>query len=177
MESLRKEKLRSLKEELGEFFDYINIHDDDSFIKICDLYLHDIMFEPTNGIENRYLGLYYAHFEEKYDIAKKYYETATNYKDHDSIYYLANYFRRNNNDTEAKKYFLMAIEHGNIKAMYGFGRFNFYRKNYKEAKKYFLMAIEYNCIKSMDGFAELLLLQKIQKSQKILFTGDRTWLY
>ena len=164
------DKKRSLKEELGEYQDCVNIEDDDSFIKICDLYLHDIMFEPATAVEYRYLGYYHVHINKDYDKAKKYYEIGISYGDDMSMFLLGNFFEKfTEDDNHTNKYYLMAMQHGNVYAMDRLGVYYGSKKKYEKAQKYFLMAIDHNSIKSIHNLAVSFFLQGEHKKAKKYF--------
>ena len=130
---------------------YVPIDDNESINKIHDLFLHDIKFEPTNGIECCYIGIYFKSICGDYVNAKKYYLMGIEYGNSTSMNNLAIYYHRIKcKKNLAEKYFLMAIDHGCIYAPFGIA--NIYEENNDNvnAIKYLEMASNYGNINAMN---------------------------
>ena len=123
---------------------YYSINDENSLIKIYELFVNKIVFEPENGAECIYIAIFYQRINKDFENAKKYYLMAVEYS---SIYYiqLATFFNDIRDYENAKKYYLMTIEHehNNGFALNSLGIYFCIKKNYKKGKKYFLLAVKH----------------------------------
>jgi TPR repeat protein len=122
---------------------YINIDDNESLIKIYNLFVKNIIFEPVTDCELLYIGNYYQYITKNYVEMEKYYLIAIEKGNSDAMNNYALYNEDiTKNYVEMEKYYLMAIEKGNEIAMGNFAYHHNTKKNYIEMKKYYLMAIE-----------------------------------
>ena len=134
---------------------YETIQETSSFDKIRDLFCYEILFEPRNEVEYRYMGLYYECVKKDFKNAKKYYLMGINENDIYCMTNLADYYEKiKKNYEKTVKYYTMAIDHGDLRAMNFLGLLYFKKENYIDAEKYFLLALEngnnsalYNLIK------------------------------
>jgi hypothetical protein len=144
------------KQELTNFIinqgiSYTDIEDENSFKKIYNLFINNIIFEASTVIENRYLGFYYHKIKIDYDLMKKCYLIAINGNNHQSMHNLGHYYHITEKNYDlAKKYYLMAIDNGNVHSLNNLGAYyNEIEKNNDLAKKYYLMAIDKDNINSV----------------------------
>ena len=126
---------------------YVSIYvtiDDDSLIKIYNLFEKNIMFEPLTSCELFYVASYHNFITKNYVEMEKYYLMAIEKGDDNSMRRLGYYHNTiTKNYVEMEKYYLMAIDKGNAYAMNNFGHYHdTITKNYIEMEKYYLMAIE-----------------------------------
>jgi TPR repeat protein len=124
--------------------EYLLIEDPNSIIKIKNLLINNIIYEPENNIENHYLGFYYLVILKDSNLGIKYYEIAIENGHDSSIIGLITHYRYNKINYELmKKYYLIGIERGNITIMHDFAMYYYnVEMNYDEMKKYLLMAID-----------------------------------
>jgi len=137
------------------YFVYFIIDDNDSLVKIYNLFVKNVIFEPTTECEILHLGSYHHKITKNYVEAEKYYLMAIENGNKVAMYRFALYHQEiTKNYIKAEKYYLMAIEKGNEYAMYGFGYYHqTITKNYVEAEKYLLMAIEKGITAAMNNLA------------------------
>ena len=107
-----------MEEELIKIFNEYNITyiqmNDDMINKIYNLFKNDIFYNPENGDEYKFLGLYYENIKKDYEKAEKYYLMAIEKGNVDAMNNLGIYYYNIKKDYEkAEKYYLMAIEKGN----------------------------------------------------------------
>jgi TPR repeat protein len=140
---------------LRRFFDiynieYIPIDDTQLLIKIYNLFRSEIIFDPTNGIEYGYIGLYYECVKKDHINAVKYYLIAIEHNNVAAMYNLALYYDNIKDHVNMEKYYLMATKHGCVNAMYNLARYYDYIKDYVNMEKYYLMATEHGCVNAMN---------------------------
>lgn len=129
---------------------YVGIDDPDSFIRIHNMFCHGIIFEPKDGIEHGYVGIYNEIFLKDNEAAEKNYLMAIEQNNKAALNYLGVFYQYVKNDHEnAKKYYLEAIEHGNVNSVNNIARLFSSNGNYDEAIKYHLIAIKHGNFKSM----------------------------
>src|SRR5438552_2937590 len=98
-------------------YDYVNIDTKDSLIKIHNLLINNIIFEPLTSIELLYLAIYYREISQNYELMKKYYLMAIDKGNSDAMNNLGYYYDKiEENYDLMKKYYLMAIEKRNYDA-------------------------------------------------------------
>ena len=156
--------MNNLVNELQKYeIDYIAIQDQTSFNKICDLFCHNVLFEPGNTIEYLYIAIYYDEVKQNHSEAKHYYLMAINGGDINAMNNLACHYENvRKNYKKAKNYYLMAINSGNAIAMNNLAYYYLIvEKNYVEAERFFSMAIDNGNLKSISCLAYTYL--KIEK--------------
>jgi TPR repeat protein len=114
--SIAKYAREFLKKKFKEYgISYIPIEDTQLLTKIYDLFQNNIIFEPVNGEEFRYIGSYYRCVKKDFMSAEKYYQLAVEHGDAYAMNSLAVYFDDIKEDhVNAKKYYFMAT--GSAKA-------------------------------------------------------------
>ena len=149
------EELILLKKKLAEIsFCYVPIENNESIIKIYNLFVNDIKFEPLTGIECNYMGVYYSEIVLNYDESEKYYLMAIDYGITIAMHNLAVFFKDLKKIDLAKKYFLMAIEFGSIPSIHRLASLYENLEEHENAEKYYLMAIQHGYVKSMNFLAD-----------------------
>ena len=146
---------------------YTAIQDQTSFDKICNLFCHEIFFEPQNTIEYLYVAIYYGNVKKNHAKAKHYYLMSINKGNPNAMNNLAMLYEIKEKNVKAEHYYKMAIEKGSIVAMNHLANLYYARNDYKIAKHYYLMAIECNNASAMNGLAIYYydVKQKIKKAE------------
>lgn len=136
-------KLDRLKIKLDEInVIYVPIEDKGSINKIYDLFINDIKFEPTNGIECCYLGIYFRYIKKDNENTEKYYIMGVEYDNSTAMCNLAHYYNRVKGENDlAEKYYLRALRHGCIYSPLKIAIFYQNLRNYVKAEKYYLFAL------------------------------------
>lgn len=123
---------------------YITESQDNEFLmKMYDLFIKNILFEPTNPLEIAHIGRYYV-CKKDYDNAEKYFLMGIEQKDLPCMNSLGYYYCYLRNDyTNAKKYWLVGIANGCTSSMQNLGTF-YYKimKNDEKALRYWSKSIE-----------------------------------
>ena len=119
---------------------YVKIDDEASIIKIYNLLINKILFEPTSELEFYYLGYYYQGIEVNQDLMKKYYSKAK--KNSYTMNNLGMYYSSIGNYDSMTKYYLKAIKLKNPIAMSNLGYYYCSIKKYDMMKKYYLKSIK-----------------------------------
>lgn len=101
-----------LKKKLNEYdILYVPINDFDSFIKIHDLYMNDIMFDPSNETECGYIGMYYECIKPNYIDTEKYFLMMVDYDPINVTHCLIlNFYNVKKDHGKMEKYFLNIID-------------------------------------------------------------------
>ena len=154
----KQEILKNKLKEYGFKFNENSIQNKNSFNKIYDLFLHDIIFDPINNcIEYCYVGIFYFYVKQDYDTAKKHYLMAIDkYDDVNAIKYLGYLYMQELNYEMGEKYYLMAIDKKDFESMNELACvYDHCLENYEKAITYYLMAIEFGYIVAMKNLAFL----------------------
>ncbi len=132
---------------------YVIIDNNDSLVKIYNLFNQNIVFNPITSCELLYVGTYHHFVTKNYVEMEKYYLMAVENGNYDAMRRLAVYYQNTEkNYVEMEKYYLMAIKNGDSNAMNNLGSYHQdITKNYVEMEKYYLMAIENGSSYSMDN--------------------------
>jgi uncharacterized protein len=140
------------KEDIIKFLDdndcstkYITESQDNDFLmKMYDLFIKNILFEPTNPLEIAHIARYYV-CKKDYDNAEKYFLMGIEQKDLPCMNSLGYYYCYVRNDyTNAKKYWLVGVANGCTSSMQNLGTFyHKIMKNDEKALRYWLKGIEY----------------------------------
>jgi len=135
--------------------EYVTIDDNDSLLKIYNLFCKNIIYEPVTSCEIFYLGTYYENIMENYIEMEKYYLIAIKNNISVAMNNLGNYhYRITKNYIEMEKYYLVAIDKGFVYAMFNLALYHDnITKNYFEMEKYYLMAIDKGDNDAMNNFA------------------------
>lgn len=151
MNSTRVEVLKSKLEKFEITYVYIN--DKTSFAKIYDLFINDIMFEPINGMENNYLGLYFRNIKKDYNKAKCHYLIAIERGNTVAIHNLADLYMETKDYDNAEHYYLMAVKY-NTNSFNGLAWFyNNIKKDFINAEIYYKIAASHGNILPMNNLA------------------------
>jgi hypothetical protein len=143
---------------------YVDIDNEESIEKIYKLLINNIIYEPTNAIENHYLGWYYAKIKQDYDQMKKYYMIGIDNGNTHSINNLGGHYQKIEiNYDLMKKYYLMGIDCGNSTSMHDLAYYyHTIEANYDLMKKYYLMSIDKGSNVSMNNLGHY--YQNIEKN-------------
>jgi len=134
---------------------YVPIESQQSLIKIYSLFCHRVQFEPSTATEYFYVGRYYHHFVNDYDLMKKYYLEAVDLCHPSAMNNLGIYYDDTEDYDLSKKYFLMAIELKNPMAMYSLALYyEQVESNYELMEKYYLEASDLQHAISIKVLAE-----------------------
>ena len=148
----RKEVLKSIFKKFDVI--YIPINDKTSFAKIYDLFVNDKIFEPINGIEYCYLGLFFKIVKEDYVKAKNYYLMAIKHGSIIAMHNLAYLYIKIKDYDNAEHYFFMAIRQNYTNAFNGLAWFyNNIKKDSVNAETYYKIAVSHNNISAMYNLA------------------------
>ena len=138
--------------------DYIIYHDvienETSLEKIHSLYTKDTIFEPVDGIECLFVGLYYRCVKSDSVNAEKYFLEAINHGNTSAMLNLAVLLENKKDFKDAFKYHLMAVEHDNFDAVNNFSLTIAKNETYENVTRYYLMAIEKGNVKAMRDLAK-----------------------
>ena len=139
-------RVEVLKSELRKFnVTYVHINDTTSFTKIYNLFVNGTMFEPINGIEYNYLGLYFEYVKNINDTAKKYYLMAIKKGSIIAMHNLANLYLEIGDNVNAEYYYLMAIKNNYIDTFNDLAWFyNYVKIDIVNSEIYYKIAASHN---------------------------------
>lgn len=169
--------------QLKEYEDkYYFLKDENSLIKIYELFVNKKLFEPVNGTECIYVAIFYERVIKDLENAKKYYLMAIEYN---SIYTseLARFYCNIEDYENAKKYYLISLKcnNNNSHIMNSLGiYYDQIKKNYEKSKEYFLSAVERGNICAINNLGLYNITHKNDYNEaKIcyLFAIDREYYY
>lgn len=123
--------------------EYIKIDNQTSINNVYELFVNNVIFEPTCDIEMYYLGHYYNLIKHDYEMCKKYYLMSVDNGNHNAMNNLGYYYHHIElNYDLAIKYYLMAINMNNYYSFNNLGELYETMKKYDLMEKYYLMATE-----------------------------------
>lgn len=156
--SMESDGYRAELEKILSENDYEYQNDIDDLVlmhKIYNLYKNHVMFNPENGVEYKYLGLYYNIFFKDYDKMMECYNMAIEKGNYCVMFNMGLYYEKvQKNYDLMKKYYLMAVEKSDTRAMYNLGLYyENIEKNNNLSKKYYEMGANNGCASSMNNLA------------------------